>query len=141
MEANPSKFQFMISSTSNISEVELQINEKVIIKSKPCVKALGVYIDCKLNFTEHVKTICIKAARQLNALSRISKHLNVIAKKQIFRSFILSNFTYCSIVWHFCGSTNNIKMEKIQKRALKLAYNGYDSGYHDLEPTQCFSRD
>ena len=132
MAANPSKFQFMISSSSNCSEVELQVNENVTIKSEPFVKALGVYIDNKLTFTEHVKRTCVKAARQLNALSRISKHLNVSAKKQIFRSFILSNFTYCSIVWHFCGSINNNKMEKIQERALKIVYDDYDSEYHDL---------
>ena len=132
MAANPSKFQFMISSSSNIGEVELQINESVVIKSELFVKALGVYIDCKLTFTEHVKRTCIKAARQLNALSRISKYLSVNSKKQIFRSFVLSNFTYCSIVWHFCGSTNNSKLEKIQERALKIVYDDYEADYHDL---------
>ena len=131
MAANPSKFQF-ISSSSTINDVEIQINEDVVIKSEPFVKALGVYIDCKLTFTEHVKQCCTKAARQLNALSRISKYLSINSKKQIFRSFILSNFTYCSIVWHFCGSTNNSKIEKIQERALKLVYNDYDSDYRDL---------
>ena len=53
----------------------------------------------------------IKAARQLNALSRISKYLDTKSKTNI-----LSNFEYCPLVWHFCGKTNN----KIpQKRLMK----------------------
>ena len=132
MAANPSKFQFMICSSTDIKDVELNINENVIIKSEPFVKALGVYIDSKLTFTEHVKRCCTKAARQLNALSRISKYLNVQAKKHIFRSFIMSNFTYCALVWHFCGATNNSKIEKIQERALKIVYNDYKSDYRVL---------
>ena len=98
MSANPSKFQFMISSSTNYTDVEIRINEDVVIKSEPFVKALGVYIDCRLTFTEHVKHCCSKGTRQLNALSRISKYLSVNSKKHSFRSFILSNFTYCSIV-------------------------------------------
>ena len=83
-------------------------------------------------FSEHVKQFCLKSARQLNALARISKCLSMKAKKQMFRSFILSNFTYCSIVWHFCGSVNNSKLEKIQERALRIEYDDYDSTYDDL---------
>ena len=132
MAANPSKFQFLICSTTDIQDVELRINENVIIKSEPFVKALGVYIDNRLTFNEHVKQCCTKGARQLNALARISRNLSIEAKKQAFRSFILSNFTYCPLVWHFCGSTNNSKIEKIQERALKIVYSDYKAEYNEL---------
>ena len=117
MAANPSKFQFMIPSTVDIKDVKIQINDSVSIESEPFVKALGVYIDHKLTFTHHVNQCCNKAARQLNALARISKYLDIRSKKLIYKSFIRSNFTYCSLVWHFCGITNNSKVEKIQARA------------------------
>ena len=132
MAANPSKFQFMLSSMSAVENVKIQINDGVTIVSEPFVKALGVYIDCKLSFSYHVKHCCTKAARQLNALSRISRYLDVNSKKQIYRSFIASNFTYCSLVWHFCGVSNNSKIEKIQARALKIVYDDYDSDVEDL---------
>ena len=132
MEANPAKFQFMIASSTNIENVEIIIDNNVTIKSEPFVKALGVYIDNRLTFNEHVKQCSKKAARQLNALSRISKYLSLNAKKHIFRSFIMSNFTYCSIVWHFCGVKNNSKLEKIQERALKIVYNDRESNYQEL---------
>ena len=132
MAANPSKFQFMISSTTDVGCVEIRIAKDIVIQSEPFVKALGVYIDNRLTFSEHVNQCSKRAARQLNALSRISKYLSVDSKKHIFRSFIMSNFTYCSVVWHFCGLVNNSKLEKIQERALKIVFNEYDSNYDAL---------
>ena len=42
------------------------------------------------------------------------------------------NFLYCSIVWHFCSSHCSYKMEKIQKRALRVVLNDYQASYQDL---------
>ena len=127
MEANPNKFQFFISSPCHPENIELKISENVTIISEPCVKALGVNIDTRLTFTEHVSSCCTKAARQLNAFSRISKNLDLKCRKLIFQSFVLSNFTYCPLVWHFCGKQNNGKIEKIQERALRILYDDYES--------------
>ena len=107
-------------------------DDNVKIQSEPHVKALGIYIDRKLTFNEHIRQSCTKAARQLNALARISKFLNFKSKKLIFQSFILSNFTYCPLVWHFCGKVNNMKLEKIQERALRIVCNDYTSTYPEL---------
>ena len=42
------------------------------IKKGWCQKLLGVTIDHKLNFEEHIKTICQTAGKKLNALTRLS---------------------------------------------------------------------
>ena len=73
------------------------------------VKLLGVTIDFQLNFNEHVSIICKKASRQLNVLKRIGTHLTKLGKLTIYYSFIMSNFNYCPLVWHFCGETNTKK--------------------------------
>ena len=44
----------------------------------------------------------------------------------------MSNFTYCPLVWHFCGKLNNSKIEKIQERALRVVCNDLKSEYTDL---------
>ena len=132
MAANPSKFQFMILSSQPIEQVQMTIDENVSLTSEPFVKALGVYVDNRLTFNEHVRKSSSKAARQLDALSRISKFLNFNSKKLIFQSFIMSNFTYCPLVWHFCGKLNNAKIEKIQERALRIVCNDHMSEYSDL---------
>jgi hypothetical protein len=42
-------------------------------------------------------------------------------------SFIISNFNYCPVTWHFCNEQNTKKMEKIHERALKLIYEDQNS--------------
>ena len=44
-----------------------------LIKPVSHVKLLGVLIDDNLSFNEHVSKLCVKAARQTNALCRIVK--------------------------------------------------------------------
>ena len=128
MKANPDKFQFMILSSSPLDPIELALDGNTTITSQNCVKVLGVSIDKHLTFNDHISSSCSKAARQLNAFARISKHLNLDSRRVIHQSFILSNFNYCPLVWHFCGKTNNKKLE----RSLRILYNDYDSIYEDL---------
>ena len=96
------------------------------------MKLLGVQIDNHMNFHYHVDQLCRKAARQLNALARIHRLLDSESKLAIVRSFIASNFNYCPLVWHFCGSKLTKKMEGILKRALRFAYCDYSSDYESL---------
>ena len=98
----------------------------------PSQSLLGIEIDSKLNFDTHVHEICQKAARQINALKRLSKFLNLDSRMAIFRSFITSNFGYCSLVWHACSAKNTQKLEKLQLRALRLVYHDYTSTYDEL---------
>ena len=83
MKANPKKFQFMILSPNPTDDRELKLDENIILKPEKSVKALGVIIDNRLTFTDHVSACCLKAARQLNALARISKYLDPKSKNVI----------------------------------------------------------
>ena len=111
MKANPNKFQFMVISSKQMEPQNIELHGGVSITSEPSVKILGVVIDDRLNFDEHVSMCCTKAARQLNALARISKYLDFKSKTIIYNSFILSNFNHCPLAWHFCGKTNNQKLD------------------------------
>ena len=132
MKANPDKFQFIISPSSPLAPVELLLDSSTNITSQDCVKVLDIPIDKQLIFNEHISLNCTKAARQLNAFARISKCLNPNCRRAIHHSFISSNFSYCPLVWHFCGKTNNAKLEKIQERSLRILCNIYTSSYEDL---------
>ena len=47
-------------------------------------------------------------------------------------SFILSNFNYCPLVWHFSSCELIRKIEKIQKCCLGIILNAYESDYEIL---------
>ena len=132
MQANPDKFQAIIPGKSgheNCTSLTICGSE---IKCEDSVKLLGVTIDFMLNFDTHVSDICRKAAKQINVLLRIGRHLTVETKILIYKSFIKSNFNYCPLVWHFCSKGSTAKMEKLQYRALRLVFNDFTSSYEAL---------
>ena len=75
MKANPSKFQAISFKCRKNEEVfYLNIGDE-LIKPVSLVELLGVLIDDNLRFNEHVSKVCVKAARQTNALRRIVKYI------------------------------------------------------------------
>ena len=94
--------------------IELIICNQVI-QSVECVKLLGIHIDDKLSFDKHILTLCKRASQQCNALNRIAKFLSKESKECMFNAFILSNFMYGNLVWHFCSKKNVITIEKITR--------------------------
>ena len=130
MKANPDKFQAMI-----LSRKKCEINFKVencVLPMKNCIKLLGICIDEELKFSEHVKQLTVKSAKQVNALSRLSKLLNLEGKLQIVNSLVLSNFRYCNTVYFHCSKKDLLKMESILKRALRFVFKDHDSSYNEL---------
>ena len=132
MQANPDKFHFMLFSPTPSEQQALQLCDGTHLMSETEVTVLGVTIDDRLCFSQHISSCCKKAARQLNALARISRHLNINSRRAVYNSFIMSNFNYCPLVWHFCGQVNNQKLEQIQERALRILFADYNSSYLEL---------
>ena len=130
MKANPSKFQAICFSKDNVS-LDIIIADNTI-KTERVVKLLGVELDDRLSFTQHVTSICKKAARQVNAMRRISKNLDYDSKMKIYESFVMSNFIYCSAAYNNFNATNDRKIEKLNKRALRLVCNNYTCTYSEL---------
>ena len=50
----------------------------------------------------------------------------------LVNTFVLSNFKYCSPVWNFSSAQSLNKIKNLQKIALRLLLNDYDSASEDL---------
>jgi hypothetical protein len=101
MQANPEKFQAIsVGRKTHNKNVMFNLNGN-ILSCEDEVKLLGTTIDFKLNFNTHISNICKKAARQLNVLKRIGKHLNRLGKLTIYYSFITSNFSTLHFYYAF----------------------------------------
>ena len=75
----------------------LNIND-LTINSENSAKLLGIEIDKKLSFEQHISTLCNnKANNQLNAIGRIQKFMG-FKEKEVLNSFVHSNFNYCPLV-------------------------------------------
>ena len=133
MMVNPNKFQAILLNKSKSTQVKATMNignEK--IESLSAVKLLGIEIDDKLNFNNHINTICRSAANQLNAVIRLRCDLGIEERKWLIQSFVLSNFSYCPLEWVLSSVKSLSKIEKLQKRALKFMLSDYESFYDEL---------
>ena len=48
------------------------------------------------------------------------------------KTFIQSQFNYCSLVWMFCSRTLNNKINKLHERALRLVYKNENLTFDEL---------
>ena len=121
--ANPNKFQVMFLGVSNPSNCDLVVAGKNL-KHNNGVKLLGLWIDCNLNFDDHIQNICSAANRKINCLFRIRNLLSIDQAKTLSNTYILSNFRYCSQIWLFCSKTAEKLIQRTHKRCLR-AVHGY----------------
>ena len=109
--------------TNSTSPVKFQI-ENTIISSINRVKVLGVHIDGKIDFDCRVRQTCKKASKKLNALSRVSKYMGINKRRMLMKAFIISQFSYKTLVWMFHSRNTKNRVNKIHGRASRLAYDG-----------------
>ena len=132
MKANADKFQgIVLPGSRNNANVQVSLGGVDIAFVKK-IDVLGVCIDGKLNFNEHVGRICSKASAQISALQRLTGLVDYQSRKAIYTSFIASNFNYCPLVWFFTSRESINKIDKIQERALRSVLNDHTSSYNDL---------
>ena len=92
-----------------------------------CEKLLGIKIDSKPMFDDHVKSLCKKASQKLNALSRVAYQLDFNERKPLMSAFIASQFFYAPVVWMFHSRKQNNHINRIHERALKAVYTDHNS--------------
>ena len=106
MSANPSKFQIPFLGLKGKNKLCLNINGQLIPSSEH-VKLLGVTIDNALKFDTHVHGICKKANHKMHAIGRLRPYLGKDKSKLLLNEVVLSNFSYCPLIWLFCSKTTN----------------------------------
>jgi hypothetical protein len=128
MKANPEKYCLIVSKQSNL---EVTVSN-LTIQTFENVKLLGININNKLSFEEHVNSLCKYASRKVNALSRIASYMSFNQRKLILSAFITSNFSYCPLVWMFHSRKLNKRINRIHERALRIIYRDYESPFEIL---------
>ena len=100
MIVNPEKSSqwFYQGLVTHVHTVEIDGNK---IETTNSVDLLGIHIDNKLIFDDHIFTLCNKASMQLNAVGWLKqlgkKELKVIINTVLY---IQISTIYCPLVWH-----------------------------------------
>ena len=134
MLLNENKCQFMIIESSHSTRnnvAKINVAGKTIEECKKG-KLLGITFDNNLTMAEHIKHICKQASNKLYALARISHFLDETKRRILMKSFIISQFNYCPIIWMYCQRKSNNLINRIHERSLRIAYNDYVSDFNSL---------
>ena len=118
MKANSGKCHLLV---TRDTDVTAKIGE-LDVKNSMEEKLLGVKIDSKLSFENHVSSLCKKASQKLHALARVVNFMDLAKRKSLMKAFITSQFNYCPLIWMFHSRQLNNRINKIQERALRLVY-------------------
>ena len=128
MLPNEDKCHFMIiESTWNTRHIKERIKfRKQTIKETNNAQLLGITLTYNiLTMNDRIKNICNQASSKLYALARISHYLDEQKRKIVMKSFVISQFNYCPIIWMYCQRKSNNLINRIHERALRIAYKDY----------------
>ena len=128
LKANRDKSQLLPTSKD---EAFIKIDD-TDIKSSFSKKLLGVLIDTKLTFNEHVSKLCKKASNKLHVLGQILKYMTKDELETIMNAFSLLSSHINPLVWMFHIRTLSNIINKLQERALRLVHNGNTSTFYEL---------
>ena len=131
MKANCDKCHLI---TSKKSCTNLKIRN-MNIENVVWEKLLGVKVDNKLNFNEHLDRIIKETSRKVSALSRIFPFINLTNRRLLMNSFFSSQFSYCPLVWMCHSRTVNSKINKLHERCLRIIYNDKKLFFKELFET------
>ena len=129
LKLNEDKCKLLI--TKHNDYVSAKIGSEIITASES-VKLLGIIIDNKLNFNEHISKLCKKVSQKIHALARISNFMSTEKPRKIMKAFIDSQFGYCPLIWMFYSRTLNNRINQLHDRALRLVFKDATLSFEEL---------
>ena len=119
MKENTDKCYLLLSKDGSS---EIHIGDS-IIESSTCKKILGIKIDSKLRFDDHLRDLCNKATRKLGTLARATPYTNLQKRNVLRNAFFHTQFNYCALVLMLHSRQNNNKIKCLHERYLRLIHN------------------
>ena len=108
----------MIFGRSNQPDHHRVYIDNIVIERVNCNKFLGVIIDSKLSWSDHVSYIRHKMSKNLSVMYRVKWLLNNSALYMIYCTLVLPYISYCCEIWGNTYTTRVQPLYIIQKRAI-----------------------
>ena len=126
LSLNIKKTHFMIFATGNHSIHKYnEIYQDIKINNIPIdrvhsTKFLAVYIDSKLNWSEHIKYIRGKLSKSIGIICKARTLLNRSTLVTLYNLSVLPYISYCIEVWDNTFAKYLLPLFRLQKRVIRL---------------------
>ena len=134
LSLHPEKTKFMIFTNSNaiinLDEININLNynnhnenrPELIhrLTTEPSIKFLGIHIDSRLDFKQHIEYIHSKIAKSLYAINAAKNILSKDVLLMLYKSLVHCHFLYCIQTY---SSSSNSALRKLilqQKKAIRI---------------------
>ena len=101
--------------------VETEQNLTVAIIECKTQKYLGLMVDHRLKFSEHIDYIKKKVSKRIGAMYRSKKLLPLKYRKMFANALMLPQFDYLDIIWNKANKTKLTELDIIYKKVAKIA--------------------
>ena len=105
--------------------VNLSVNNHVLTQ-ETSTKLLGVVIDDKLNWSQHITYLVSKLSPKVSLLSRLKHTLSPALLNTVYKSIIQPLFDYCDTVWGDCSKSQQLILQRLQNRAARIITGDFD---------------
>ena len=131
LSLNVTKTEYMfIGSDHNLTKIRdmplIFLNGKPIKRVK-VTKSLGVLIDERLSWFDHIDSVSRKISTAIAGLRQVRQFVPKKTSITIYNSLIKPLFEYCDIVWDNMPCSSVTRMQKLQNRAARvITSQGYE---------------
>ena len=122
LSLNISKTNFMIMNSGrrpNLDQYSLKINGEVIQRVH-ATQFLGIILDDKVTFRQHIDHISSKLSKGIGILLRAKHSLDANSLLTIYRAIIEPCISYCIIIWGGTYQSYTSKIHLLQKRIVRI---------------------
>ena len=112
--------QMYIASDNSLNKISdlatIHLANKQIRRVKKS-KSLGITIDERLSWTDHIDMVSKKVSSAIGGLRQVRSFINKETAITIYNSLIQPLFDYCDIVWDSLGASQAKRLQKLNNRA------------------------
>ena len=125
LKLNAGKTKYMLFANKKIEDIEVYLGDDRLIKSET-EKFLGVLIDTKLNWSNHIRNLSTKISRNSGILFKLKGKVPGKILQLIYNSFIQSHLYYCATIWGTRSLNSIQQVFSAQKKGIRAA----DTEFH-----------
>jgi hypothetical protein len=93
-----------------------------LVARSQCVKGLGVLLDCKLYFHQHINYI-FSRLKILGLIRYITSSFSILDRLFVlYSTLVRSKIEYESVIWNSISITDSSKLERIRRKFAALCY-------------------